>query len=238
MSELTKPRADNAAIVSTPGTCGGRARIDGSRITVQNVVLCHNQMGMSFEEIFEGYPQLTVEELTVALAYYEDHRRRSTGISGRSTHSTNRSTSRRARCSSDYESSRMSRSIRFHLDENCDGRIARGLRRRGVDVTTTTDARNRMSPDEAQIAFAHGVFLGLVFEDDVAGILRVAEDRDEPREVGVFLLLPLPADLGLDLDVQGIRRELGEVGVGSSPWKLPVSRLTPKFRARRSPGRA
>ena len=67
MSELTKPRADNAAIVSTPGTCGGRPRIDGSRITVQNVVLCHNQMGMSFEEILEGYPHLTVEELQVAL---------------------------------------------------------------------------------------------------------------------------------------------------------------------------
>lgn len=34
----------------------------------------------------------------------------------------------------------MPRTIRFHLDENCGNAIAEGLRRRGIDATTTHDA--------------------------------------------------------------------------------------------------
>jgi hypothetical protein len=34
----------------------------------------------------------------------------------------------------------MPRTIRFHLDENCSHAIAAGLRRRGIDVTTTPEA--------------------------------------------------------------------------------------------------
>ena len=44
--------------------------------------------------------------------------------------------------------------MRFHLDENVDHAIARGLRRRGLDVTTSTDADLLHSPDEDQLAFA------------------------------------------------------------------------------------
>lgn len=44
--------------------------------------------------------------------------------------------------------------IRFHLDENVDHAVAHGLRLRGVDVTTSTDANLIGAPDEAQIAFA------------------------------------------------------------------------------------
>ena len=58
------------------------------------------------------------------------------------------------------------------------------------------------------------VFARLVFEDDVARIFGLAEDCDDPGEVGVFLGLPLAADLGLDLDVDRVGGELGEVGVG------------------------
>ena len=36
----------------------------------------------------------------------------------------------------------------------------------------------------------------------------------DPGEVGVLLRLALAADLGLDLDVDGVRGEPGEVGVG------------------------
>ncbi len=48
----------------------------------------------------------------------------------------------------------MPRTILFHLDENCDPRIARGLRRHGVDVTTTREAGLRTASDDAQHAFA------------------------------------------------------------------------------------
>jgi len=44
--------------------------------------------------------------------------------------------------------------MRFHLDENVDHAIADGLRRRGIDVTTSTDAKLVGAVDEAQLAFA------------------------------------------------------------------------------------
>jgi len=44
--------------------------------------------------------------------------------------------------------------IRFHLDEHIDSAIAVGLRRRGIDVTTTNDAGLRGAGDEAQLTFA------------------------------------------------------------------------------------
>jgi len=44
--------------------------------------------------------------------------------------------------------------IRFHLDEHIDRAVAEGLRRRGVDVTTTIEARLAGAPDEEQFAYA------------------------------------------------------------------------------------
>ena len=48
----------------------------------------------------------------------------------------------------------MVRTIRFHLDENCDGAIAAGLRLHKVDVTTTPDAGLLSAEDEEHIAYA------------------------------------------------------------------------------------
>jgi len=47
----------------------------------------------------------------------------------------------------------MSRTIRFHLDENCSKAIAEGLRRRGIDVTTTPEAGLMRAIDEQQAAY-------------------------------------------------------------------------------------
>lgn len=47
----------------------------------------------------------------------------------------------------------MSERIRFHLDENVDSAIALGLRRYGIDITTTNDAGLRSQPDEVQLEF-------------------------------------------------------------------------------------
>jgi predicted nuclease of predicted toxin-antitoxin system len=44
--------------------------------------------------------------------------------------------------------------IRFHLDEHVDPAIAAGLRQRGIDVTTTTDAGLASAPDEDHLRFA------------------------------------------------------------------------------------
>ena len=45
--------------------------------------------------------------------------------------------------------------IRFHLDEHIDGAIADGLRRRGINVTTTADVALRGTSDEEQLAYPH-----------------------------------------------------------------------------------
>jgi hypothetical protein len=49
----------------------------------------------------------------------------------------------------------MPRTIRFHLDESCSSAVAQGLRRRGIDVTTTHEEGLRSTSDEDQLAFAH-----------------------------------------------------------------------------------
>jgi len=48
----------------------------------------------------------------------------------------------------------MPRTIRFHLDEHCDPRIARALWNRGIDATTTRAVGLLSAPDESHVAFA------------------------------------------------------------------------------------
>ena len=48
----------------------------------------------------------------------------------------------------------MSERIKFHLDENVSNAVAEGLRRRGIDVSTTPEAGLMGVSDEAQVAFA------------------------------------------------------------------------------------
>jgi predicted nuclease of predicted toxin-antitoxin system len=59
----------------------------------------------------------------------------------------------------------MARTVRFHLDENCDRAIAEGLRRRGIDVTTTPEARLMGATDEQQAAHAFALSRVLVTQD-------------------------------------------------------------------------
>jgi uncharacterized protein (DUF433 family) len=63
-------------IVSTPGTCGGRPRIDGHRITVEDVAVWHERMGMSPDEIVSAHPSITLSDVHAALAYYYENRDR------------------------------------------------------------------------------------------------------------------------------------------------------------------
>lgn len=61
-------------IVITPGTCGGKPRIAGHRIRVQDVVIWYDRMKMTPAEIVEHYPTITLADVHAALAYYYDHR--------------------------------------------------------------------------------------------------------------------------------------------------------------------
>src|SRR5437588_1894934 len=69
-----EPAPDRVRIVSTPGTCGGRPRIDGHRITVEDVACWHERMGMSPDEIVSAYPSITLADVHAALAYYFENR--------------------------------------------------------------------------------------------------------------------------------------------------------------------
>lgn len=48
----------------------------------------------------------------------------------------------------------MAQTIRFHLDEHCPTAVAEGLRRRGINVTTTPEAGLQGALDTEHVAFA------------------------------------------------------------------------------------
>ena len=60
-------------IVKTPGTCGGRARIAGTRIKVEHVYNWVERQGMSPAQVVQEYPHLTMAQVHAALAYYWSH---------------------------------------------------------------------------------------------------------------------------------------------------------------------
>jgi hypothetical protein len=86
----------------------------------------------------------------------------------------------------------MPRTIPFHLDENRAKAIATGLRRHGIDVTTTPEAGLLGSTDEEQAAYA--LPLGrVIFTQDqdflrihAAGIPHagIAFSRKDARSIG------------------------------------------------------
>lgn len=57
----------------TPDVVGGKPRIAGRRITVQNIAIWHEYMGLSANEIASEY-DLSLGDIYAALAYYFDHR--------------------------------------------------------------------------------------------------------------------------------------------------------------------
>jgi uncharacterized protein (DUF433 family) len=63
----------NERIVKTPETCGGRARIAGHRVRVQDVVIWYEYQGMTPDEIVSHIPSITLADVHRALAYYFDH---------------------------------------------------------------------------------------------------------------------------------------------------------------------
>ena len=68
-----KTETANQHIEITPGVCGGKPRITGRRITVANIVIWHERLGKSPDEIATEY-DLTLSDVYAALAYYFDNR--------------------------------------------------------------------------------------------------------------------------------------------------------------------
>jgi len=63
----------NSHIEITPGICGSKPRIAGHRIRVQDIVIWHEKMGMSPDEIIYHHPTISLSDVYAALAYYHEH---------------------------------------------------------------------------------------------------------------------------------------------------------------------
>lgn len=60
-------------IEATPGVAGGKPRVAGHRITVQNIAIWHERLGLGADQIAADYG-LSLAEVYAALARYYDRR--------------------------------------------------------------------------------------------------------------------------------------------------------------------
>ena len=63
----------DSMLVRTAGVCGGRIRIDGTRITVHRIATLYRQ-GQTAEDIAQTYPHLSLGQIYATLAYYHANR--------------------------------------------------------------------------------------------------------------------------------------------------------------------
>jgi uncharacterized protein (DUF433 family) len=57
----------------SPDIANGKPRITGHRITVQNIVIWHERMGLTADEIASNHG-VSLADIYAALTYYYDHR--------------------------------------------------------------------------------------------------------------------------------------------------------------------
>ena len=60
-------------LARSQNVCGGRIRIDGTRITVERIATLYKQ-GQCPEDIAQTYPHLSLSQVYAALAYYHANR--------------------------------------------------------------------------------------------------------------------------------------------------------------------
>src|ERR1700746_2766874 len=65
----TMSTAIDTLLNRSPKVWGGRIRIDGTRVTVHQIVTCYQQ-GLTPEEIADQYPHINLAQIYAALAYY------------------------------------------------------------------------------------------------------------------------------------------------------------------------
>lgn len=63
MSEAREPR-----VISTPGVCGGRPRLSGTRLTVHDILVALGA-GDTVDELLIDFPYLTREDFSAVLRY-------------------------------------------------------------------------------------------------------------------------------------------------------------------------
>jgi len=126
-------------VVKTPGTCGGKPRIEGTRIRVQDVYVWHELQGQAPEEIVNNFPHLSLADVYSALAYFFDHRDEILRDVQEDHEYVEQLKSSLALVLSTSCGARTPMEIRFHLDEQVVKAVAVGLRLHGIDATTPAD---------------------------------------------------------------------------------------------------
>lgn len=61
-------------VTKTPGVCGGKACVAGTRVRVMDIAIWHERLGWSADKIVSEIPNLTLSDVHAALTYYFDHR--------------------------------------------------------------------------------------------------------------------------------------------------------------------
>lgn len=61
-------------LISSPNVCGGRLRLEGTRITVNQIVVLYKQ-GYTPEEIADQYSHLSLAQVYAALAHYHANKK-------------------------------------------------------------------------------------------------------------------------------------------------------------------
>lgn len=57
-------------ITKTPGVCGGKACVAGTRVRVMDIVVWHEHLGWDVDEIVSQIPGITLSDVHAAFAYY------------------------------------------------------------------------------------------------------------------------------------------------------------------------
>src|SRR5438128_2045444 len=73
MKDGIMPTTPDSMLAQSPDVCGGRIRIEGTRITVHRVATLYRH-GQAAEDIVRTYPQLSIGQVYAALAYYHANR--------------------------------------------------------------------------------------------------------------------------------------------------------------------
>jgi uncharacterized protein (DUF433 family) len=71
---MTDPDTIRKHVEVVEGAGGPKAMIAGHRVRVEDVVVWHEQLGMSPDEIVDAIPTITLADVYAALAYYWDNR--------------------------------------------------------------------------------------------------------------------------------------------------------------------
>jgi len=71
---VVEKKTNHPFIALDPKLAGGQPVVRGSRITVMDIAVRYELMGMSADKIVDEYPHLKLEQIHDALSYYYEHK--------------------------------------------------------------------------------------------------------------------------------------------------------------------